>query len=59
MATEAVAQQCGGLWAEVDATQNTAMAAFAYKAADLLGDIDIVVNSALPLSRNLDLDQWP
>ena len=59
MATEAVAQQCGGLWAEVDATQNTAMAAFAYKAADLLGDIDIVVNAALPLSRNLALDQWP
>lgn len=57
-AAEALAQELGAIWAQVDPAQNTALGAMAYKAADQMGDIDILVN-ATPLSPvQKPLDEW-
>lgn len=57
-AAELLAQEIDGLWAQVDPTQNSALGALAYKAADQLGDIDILVSAHLPLYRARPLDEW-
>ena len=57
-AAQSVGQQIGGLWAELDPTQNAAMGTVAYKVADQLGDIDIVVNAHMPSQTTKPLDEW-
>lgn len=47
-AAEAVARDCGGLWVALDPALNASVGAMGYKAADVLGDLDILVNAALP-----------
>lgn len=57
-AAETLAQEVGGLWALVDTAQNSAVGALAYKAADQLGDIDILVTAYQSLSPAKPLDEW-
>lgn len=54
---EAVAQGIGGLWAQVNPASNSDLGAMAYKAADALGDIDILVNAAPVQVLHKPLDQ--
>ena len=58
-AARALARECGGLWAETDPCPNMSVAALAYKAADLLGDIDIVVNAGVGATKVAPSDEWP
>lgn len=57
-AAEAVATEIGGIWAVADPTQNAALGAMAYKAADQLGDIDILVNASVLILLAKPLDHW-
>lgn len=56
-AAEAVASGIGGRWAVADPAQNAAFGAMAYKAADQLGDIDILVNAAWSNPAPIPCDQ--
>ncbi len=58
LAAELLAQDLGGLWAQVDPAHNNSLGAMAYKAADQIGDIDILVNAHLPHSQTKPLDEW-
>ena len=53
-----LAQDIGGLWSAVEPVQNGAMGAMAYKVADQLGDIDILVNAFVPPVGSKPLDEW-
>jgi 3-oxoacyl-[acyl-carrier protein] reductase len=55
---EAVASEIGGLWSVADPAQNASLGAMAYKAADQLGDIDILVNAALVSTLPKPVDEW-
>lgn len=54
---EAVASEIGGLWAVADPAQNAALGAMAYKAADQLGDVDVLVNAAMVAQLMKPVDQ--
>lgn len=57
-AAQMLAQEIDGLWSEVDPLQNSSLGALAYKVADQLGDIDILVNAHLPALTPKPLDEW-